>query len=100
MLEGKEETGSCERKGEDCDCCGCGREFCCAEKRRERVCSVDCVNVRAADTRVRLGGYTVHGILVGAVITVAFSGSGREDGRSLDWVLRTLEGIEGHEVRG
>ena len=56
MLEGREKASSCEGKGEDCDCCGCGCEFCCAEKRRERVCSVDCVNVRAADARVRLGG--------------------------------------------
>jgi hypothetical protein len=42
----------------------------------------------------------VHGVLVRAVITVAFSGSGREERRSLDWALGTLEGIEGHEVCG
>lgn len=42
----------------------------------------------------------MHSVLVGAVIAMAFSGSRGEEGGCLDWVLRALERVDGHEIGG
>ena len=54
VLDGREETGSCDEDIEDSDgCCDsdwyCGPVPCCAEKRRLSVCSVH-VNVKSDAT--------------------------------------------------